>query len=91
MLRSHLVPPLPIHPVRCIRVSIKAARHLEGLDVLGCTHSTGALSDDACQTHLLLHINLESTKGIRALVSELSGFKSSAVSYLDPGVPVVGS
>lgn len=55
---SHLVPPLALQPVGGVRVSIKAARHLEGLDVLSCAHATGALRDDARQTHLLLHVNL---------------------------------
>lgn len=55
---SNLVPPLAVHFVSSICVSIKAARHLEGLDVLSRAHATGTLRDDARQTHLLLHIDL---------------------------------
>lgn len=55
---SHLVPPLAVQPVSSVWVSVKAACHLEGLDVLSCAHAAGALRDDARQTHLLLHVNL---------------------------------
>lgn len=54
----HLVPLFAICSVSGVSVSIKAACHLEGLDVLSTAHTARTLSDDACQTHLLLHINL---------------------------------
>ena len=60
-MKSHLVSALAVQSVGGERTPIKAARHLEGLDVLSCAQATGALSDDARQTHLLLHINLRST------------------------------
>lgn len=55
---SNLIPLLAIHFVSDVGVSIKAACHLEGFDVLSCAQATGTLSDDARQTHNLLHINL---------------------------------
>lgn len=55
---SHLVPLLVSYSVGGVSVSIKADCHLEGLDVLSSAHTACTLSDDACQTHLLLHINL---------------------------------
>lgn len=67
---SHLVPPLALHSVGHVSVSIEAARHLEGLDVLSRAHSTGALSDDARQTHLLLHVDLLLTG--QALITALT-------------------
>lgn len=57
MLSNH-VSPLAIHSVSRIPNSVQAARHLESLDVLSCAQATGALSDDARKTHLLLQVNL---------------------------------
>lgn len=87
---------MAIHSVSGVRVSIKAARHLEGLDVLRRAHATGALSDDACQTHLLLHVDLlltsQTSVNLTALAAQPHDFILSFVylSHLDPGVPVVG-
>lgn len=91
---SNLVPPLAIHSVSSVSVSIKAARHLEGLDVLSRAHATGTLSDDARQTHLLLHINLFLTKGnvlfhFSALIGQPHNFLSVHFAHLEPGVPVM--
>lgn len=55
---SDLVPPLALNLLSSVRAPIQAARHLKRLDVLGRSHATGALSDDARQTHLLLQVNL---------------------------------
>lgn len=98
---SHLVPSLAICSVSGVSVSIKAISHLEGLDVLSGAHSARALSDDARQTHLLLHIYLVVTKWLS--VSQLHCSHWSVItisqvflimclaSYLNPGVSVMGS
>lgn len=55
---SDLVPPLALNLLSSVRAPVQAARHLKCLDVLGRSQATGALSDDARQTHLLLQVNL---------------------------------
>lgn len=78
---SNLVSPLAFHSVSRVRAPIKAARHLEGFDILSRAHSTGSLSDDACQTHLLLHIYLLSTSQVlvsfTAFIGQPHDFKVS--------------
>lgn len=55
---SYLISPLALHPERRVHRPIQATRHFKSLDVFGRAHATGALSDDSCQTHFLLHIYL---------------------------------
>lgn len=59
---SDLFPPQTVPSVGDVTDSIQAARHLEGLDVLGRPHPTGPLSDDPRQAHLLLHVDLQRSK-----------------------------
>lgn len=59
---SDLFLPQAVPFVGDITGSIQAARHLEGLDVLGRPHPTGPLSDDPRQAHLLLHVDLKRSK-----------------------------
>lgn len=53
-----LVPPLALDFMSGVCAPIQAAGHLKGLDVLRRSQATGALSDDARQTHLLLQVDL---------------------------------
>ena len=65
----HLVLPLALRSEGSVGHPVKAGRHLEGLDVLRGAHATGALGDEACQTHLLQQVDLRS-KGSRGQTSQ---------------------
>lgn len=68
---------LTIGSIGGVSSSVNAARHLKGPDTLRRPHATGALGDDAGQTHFILQVDLEPQKGSCVLAVLMSVFHHS--------------
>lgn len=92
---------LTIGSIGGVSSSVNAARHLKGPDTLRRPHATGALGDDAGQTHFILQVDLEPQKDSCVLAVLMSVFHHSLrfwlvefqlrPLYFYPGGPVVCS
>lgn len=56
---AHVVAALALRPVHSVGPTVQAGGHLEGLDELSGTHSTGALRHQASEPHLPAQVDLK--------------------------------
>lgn len=69
-VRAHRVFLLAFQSVHGVGASVQAGGHFESFDVLGYTHSAGSLSNDACEAHLPLQVQL--SKDSMAFITHLN-------------------
>lgn len=79
----HMVSSLPFCSVHRVGLAVQAGGHLEGLDELRRSHTTGTLRDDACEAHLSLHVDLDPCQRWKS--------DKKTENYVDPGVKEKGS